>query len=171
MAARRSAKICKHCSAAYSGWAASKYCGVQCRILAVSRPAENGCRNWLGRKSLDGRGKLNFNQKTFSAPRLAFEAWCGPIPAGKCVCHTCDNPSCVNPDHLFLGTDADNAADKIAKGRQPRGVEIPTAKLTERLVKEIRASSEPSRALARKYCVDHKTLRQVRARRTWRHVA
>lgn len=80
----------------------------------------DGC--WTYRSiGLRGYGKLRANGRDMRAHRYAWELTQGPIPHGLLVCHHCDNPSCVRPDHLFLGTNADNAADRNAKGRTARG--------------------------------------------------
>jgi plasmid maintenance system antidote protein VapI len=78
------------------------------------------CWNWLGKKTF-GYGALMVGTKVVRAHRLSYEWAHGPIPAGYMICHRCDNPSCVRPDHLFAGTAADNVSDKVAKGRHPQG--------------------------------------------------
>lgn len=77
-----------------------------------------GCWNWTGTKDKDGYGSLGFGNKVVRAHRLSHEAFIGPVPTDLLVCHTCDNPSCVNPSHLFVGTVQDNNEDKRQKGRQ-----------------------------------------------------
>lgn len=117
----------------------------------------------------------------------------GPIPEGMHICHHCDNPPCVRPDHLFLGTNADNQADRKAKGRYPSGPdaafrrypELPqmysvgennwSAKLTEADVLEIRwRYAEERRAtyrsLAAEYGVDKSNIEAIVRRRSWRHI-
>ena len=101
------------------------------------------------------------------AHRLAWEQEHGQIPAGLHVLHRCDNPSCVNVDHLFLGTHADNMRDMVLKGRvRPKG-EPP--KLDEAAVIDIRRGGS-ARTLAAKYGVSVWTIYDVRSRRSWRHV-
>lgn len=86
---------------------------------------ETGCWLWVGRTTKDGYGLLAGGRrgKSLRAHRAMYQATRGPIPAGLFVCHKCDTPSCVNPDHLFLGTPKDNVIDMFRKGRaRPQGV-------------------------------------------------
>ena len=78
----------------------------------------SGCLEFQGYCDSNGYGQISINDKTHLAHRVAFEQAHGPIPKGLVICHRCDNPSCCNPEHLFLGTHADNVADKVSKGRQ-----------------------------------------------------
>lgn len=80
-----------------------------------------GCWTWLASKKHDGYGKRKHNGKMTTAHRVSFEMEFGPIPDGLAVLHRCDNPPCVRPDHLFLGTQQENIADMVAKGRHSRG--------------------------------------------------
>lgn len=80
----------------------------------------DGCWNWIASKYRDGYGRIQFQRKSVRAHRISWQIHHGPIPDGVQVLHRCDNPLCVRPDHLFLGTHDDNMADKVAKGRQFR---------------------------------------------------
>jgi len=94
------------------------------RLLHFSKPRPNGCREWTGEFNVCGYGRLsvqrNGKRKQPLAHRLSYEMFVAPIPPGMMVLHRCDNPKCVAPDHLWLGTNADNMADKVRKGRQAR---------------------------------------------------
>ena len=80
------------------------------------------CKEWQGNRNAQGYGRYGkYGQRVH---RLAWEAYFGDIPEGMCVLHRCDNPACYNHEHLFLGTRSDNAADKVAKGRQASGGDI-----------------------------------------------
>ena len=132
-----------------------------------------GCWNWTGKIS-NQKGYVIFHgwdHKAIMGHRFSYEMKFGPIPAGLCCCHHCDNPKCVNPDHLFLGTNYDNVMDKVRKGRSLRGVRARTNVLTEEQVREIRAFKPfpGSRdILAAKYGVSNSTIKQVRIRETWK---
>lgn len=107
------------------------------------------------------------------AHRLSFEMHIGPVPAGMCVCHRCDNRLCVNPAHLFVGTKGDNNRDTQAKGRKPLGERHPNAKLTAAEVRAIRSAFQQGAtkiALARQYGVVPDNIAFIVNKRTWRHI-
>lgn len=86
---------------------------------------EDGCWEWTGSKLPTGYGHLKFDNIQTYAHRVSWSLCVGEIPDGLCVLHHCDNPCCVKPDHLFLGTMLDNMHDRDAKGRNNKGKKIP----------------------------------------------
>lgn len=92
--------------------------GVLKKIISLAIKDENGCLVWQNSKSPRGYGKIKFNNKHWRAHRLMYFIKFGALDDTTYVCHSCDNPSCINPDHLFAGTARDNAEDMKSKGRQ-----------------------------------------------------
>lgn len=135
-----------------------------------------GCREWTRARTAAGYGAVNWNGKVVLAHRLAYTRAVGPIQAGKFVCHRCDNPACVEPSHLFVGTQRDNMRDCAAKWRTnaPKGEACRSAKLTEIAVAEIRQRYAAwnrkcsLRKLASEFGVDHKTIFRIVSGRGWR---
>jgi hypothetical protein len=142
-----------------------------------SRVIKRGsCWEYTSPRDARGYGKIGLggrNGKDMLAHRFSWELHNGPVPEGLCVCHRCDNPPCVNPVHLFLGTTGDNTADAARKGRLARGERVKGAKLTAEAVREIRreaAAGTPQRALAGRFGVGEGAISMIVNRRLWRHV-
>jgi hypothetical protein len=146
----------------------------------------DGCWSWLGAVDKDGYGVfgLSTHVKSVRAPRHSYELCVSEIPRGLLVLHTCDNPSCVRPDHLFLGTSLDNMQDKVRKGRHVSGLSIHPecaakgeqhgmAKLTQEAVLDIRENyvprKTPLKVFAKKYGVSCSNVHMVVMGQTWNH--
>ncbi len=131
-----------------------------------------GCRLWQRSKVVDGYGRMWWDGKLWLVHRAAYIDANGPIPDDVKVLHSCDMPACSELDHLFPGSDADNNADMIAKGRSyhPAGVQLPQSKLTERQIIEIRASDMTQNWLAKMHGVSQITISNIKLRKTWKHI-
>lgn len=139
------------------------------------------CWEWIAAHYPSGYGKMLVDGRVVGAHRYSWMLHKGPIPRGTgahgwCVCHRCDNKRCVNPAHLFLGTHADNMADKVRKGRQGalRGERHSIAKLSDDDVRSIRhryaEGGVTQTALAREFGVWPGTINYVIHRKFWTHV-
>lgn len=145
---------------------------LKARLFNKSRLSATGCWEWNKDWKRGGYGLLWHDGKNRQAHRVSYAAFSGPIPDGMVVRHTCDNPGCINPDHLVVGTIADNVADREERGRRDvKGEQIGTSKLTETDVLAIRASTLPSGALARKYGVHPTNIWAIRSGKSWRHLS
>ena len=131
------------------------------------------CWEYTGGKLRDYGGHV-IPSGTFLSHRLAYFIKHNVDPGKMLVCHTCDNPPCCNPAHLWLGTVGDNNRDMVAKGRHgkggARGEKHPNAKLTEQDVREIRASDKSTNELVKQYSAKRQTIREAQLRVTWKHV-
>lgn len=137
----------------------------------------NECDDWSGYRDKGGYGVRTVHGTPRRVHRLEWERFHGSIPAGMCVLHKCDNPPCKNIDHLFLGTKADNARDKVVKQRQVRlkGASNGMSRLTEADVLSIRAAlvDAPRGTAARLavyYNVDQVTISDIKHSRKWKHI-
>ena len=130
------------------------------------------CEEWPKARDRGGYGIKKHKGRKWRAHRLAFHLAFPGVPiAGRVIMHKCDNPPCVNVDHLRVGTNADNSADMVRKGRSGRRLgEANRAKLTEADVRAIRADPRSSSVVAREYGVSDGTVRKIRRRERWGHV-
>jgi hypothetical protein len=144
----------------------------------VDHRGPDECWPWQAGRRAGGYGWFQTGSGPERAHRVAWELIHGPIPEGMFVCHACDNPPCCNPAHLFLGTQAENLADMRTKGRGRGKVSLgeahPHHKLTNAIVREIRARYRPrvvtQAQLAAEYGVGVDLIAAVVQRRLWRHV-
>jgi hypothetical protein len=131
---------------------------------------ENGCWLWPGVIESNGYGRAYVKRQNWWAHRLSYVIHKSAIPAGLVVCHRCDVRQCVNPDHLFVGTIADNQQDMKAKGRAPRGEKSGSAKLTEESVRHIRNDKRRYHVIAAEFGISQTTISEIKSRKVWAHV-
>ncbi len=149
-----------------------------------SNPEIGNCWEWTGCRFKFGYGYFYLNRKSRKAHRVSWNLHHGEIPKGMLVCHKCDNPCCVRPSHLFIGTAQDNMDDKHNKGRQryvkpynqAKGTRVTLSKLNEEDVLEIRrlyvkgSKTHGTYQLAEIYNVYQSTIHQIVTRTTWKHI-
>lgn len=184
---------CVNCSLEFAPKSSdTKFCSYQCTTdFKKARANQNrrfwqqvnktdSCWLWTGSKNSDGYGVLTrtigAERFAFKAHRLSYEMHKGDIPKDMCVCHSCDNPACVNPDHLWLGTQKDNMVDASDKGRmgKARGEANGLSKLTDNIVREIKQQWQTGisqTALAEQHGVNQVTISKIITGKIWTHIA
>lgn len=150
---------------------------VKTRLLrSILINAKTDCWEWQRTKNRKGYGQIGIKSgKMVATHRLSYQLHKGEIPEGLLVCHKCDNPSCVNPEHLFLGTNSDNIKDSFRKGRNcNKGQNSPTAKLKKEQVIKIRELSKTGknqREIAKLFpFVSESTVHLIVKNKTWQNI-
>lgn len=135
------------------------------------------CWIWLGAKhSYKGYGSFFNGNKIVKAHRFSYEHFIGQVPENYCVLHICDNPSCIRPDHLFIGTNQDNVNDKVNKNRHPKGQSCVNSKLSDEEVIEIKKAQlsyywGQNSDLAHFYKVSNRTISDIKIGKRWAHIS
>ena len=152
------------------------------RKYVCETPTNTGCLLWNGyrqvmKEKVYERGYFNVNGKPITVSRIAYQLAKGDIPAGLCVRHTCDNSLCVNPNHLILGTHADNMRDMKERGRRrgkggKQGENHPRHKLTAEQVREIRTLllTKSHSDIASCYGITKQAITAISTGKTWSHI-
>lgn len=163
---------CKAC-----GRVARYYCSDACALAAnTDRGDGTGCYLWIGYRDDQGYGTIRLRRRNARAHRLALMLSGVAVANDALVCHRCDNPSCVRPDHLFVGTAADNAHDMVTKGRHARGVThgsrvVPSkfSQLSPETIRAIREAvdSAPMRVLGERFGVAPSTIYRIGRGKAW----
>lgn len=188
----RTCRQCQNEFAAGKHWlrkGQAKYCSPQCyqestRHLSVEDnfwqhvQKTDSCWIWIGTVTQSGHGVIVSRKlgKRTGAHRISWELHYGSIPEGIVVCHNCpggDNPSCVNPEHLFLGTQSDNMADAKNKKRAPRGSHHHASKFDEsqiQLIYDLSHAGKSHREIAKELGVTHMTIGRILRGQSWQHV-
>jgi len=146
--------------------------------LYININSKDDCWEWVGYKRKDGYGEITIDKKTFRSHRLIYIDTYGSIPEGMCICHSCDNPSCCNPNHLFMGTHVDNMKDcrnkcRTGGGSRP-GEECGKHKFTNEEILDIRKKYKTGlysqRNLAKEYNMSQTNIKDIINRKIWRHI-
>lgn len=153
---------CRHCG---SDTRAERYCGLRCQLL---HNVEQRGECWIWKLSTIGKGygQLWWNGARWTAHRASYFCFNGD-PGDQCVLHRCDTPACINPEHLFLGTLADNNADMREKGRDARGAKNGAAKLSRAQASAIRAATGSCKAVGKQFGVSAATVSLIRNGKRW----
>jgi len=145
--------------------------GLERALEKKTRTLKNGCIEWMGTRDRDGYAR--YGEKTKIVTRLIYEKKNGKIPKNMCICHSCDNPGCVNIDHLWLGTIKENNDDKLKKGRCPHGSEHHKTHLKESDIEQIRILAKEGvfqSIIGQIYKISQATVSKIILNKFWTHV-
>jgi len=147
-------------------------------VILNSDNTQNTKSCWLftGSVDRDGYPKFSINCKCRTATRIMYECYNGPIGKGLCICHTCDNPTCINPNHLFAATHAQNMEDRKQKGREAKGSQVGSSKLTKEDIKSILQGIYDDKfttniQISQFYNMDPSTILHILKGHIWKHVS
>ncbi len=166
---------CENCRKIYlQDHPGRRWCSEMCKFL--SQIEKNNCWIWKGGLGRHGYAQHRMNNTPIVAYRAAWILFKGEIPKGICVCHRCDNKKCVNPDHLFLGTQSDNMKDMLEKGRRRKdlkGQDVPHSRLKDKDIKDIfemRKNRYKIREIAEVFKVHKTHIGKILQRKKWKHI-
>ncbi len=175
-------KICSICGKEFCPTGKKSHCSDRCNLLGNIKKSENGCWEWQKYKTKHGYGVIKRKPKNILSHRLSYEIFLGKFDNSLFVCHKCDNPSCINPDHLFLGTHIDNCNDCINKKRQfpintvrhlRKGKVCRGAKLSPKEVQEIRQLKKDGikrKVIAEKFNITSEHVWGITSLKAWSHI-
>ena len=126
-----------------------------------------GCWEYSGSIGRSGYGRVSAEGVYTQAHRVAYEEWVGPIPEGLFICHHCDNPPCINPAHLYAGTQQDNVDDMVRRSRNIKGTTVNSNKLSEQQVLKIHEDTRPLRTIATEYGMGISQVSRIRTGKAW----
>lgn len=188
-------KTCANCGLIFSRdkrctwkhWEKAKFCSRECSSIQNTVRADQnrppvevvfrkwfketeGCWEWQGAKDKNGYGAFSYARKMTRAHVMALILDGRPPPKGMYACHHCDNPSCVRPSHLFVGSPQDNVDDMVLKGRVARGENRTNTKLKEKDVISIRAMNGSNSQIAKMFGITPSNVSMIQRRKTWKHL-
>jgi len=134
---------------------------------------ENGCWEWAANRYPKGYGCFKLNGKSNVAHRISYEIHVGKIQDKMVICHKCDNPCCVNPDHLFMGTQKQNLLDRDIKGRSIIGEKNGRCILNEKdipIIKSLLLEKVDQRDIAKQFGVAQTTISSIKLNKSWSHL-
>jgi uncharacterized protein YerC len=135
------------------------------------KPEDGGCIVFSGYKSRDGYGQVRYNKNMELAHRASYQIAFGKIPDGSYVCHHCDNPACINPLHIYAGSQQDNMNDKVSRRRQSKGEHRPCSRLTERQIVKIRIDVREYKLIAADYKISVGRVSEIKTGKAWGHIS
>lgn len=166
---------CPYCKKEFSPHSRRRECSDRCVLMNNIKMA-NGCWEWQGSLCSGGYGTLWYKEKTCGTHRVSYEIFKGIIENGQCVCHSCDNRKCINPDHLWLGTYKENIQDAVNKGRMEKGVEKSKKMYTKlnidlvKTIKEMLNDGYKTFEISKILNLSYDIIYDIKREKTWKHV-